>query len=101
MVFRGNMIFFILLGLVDTIIGALMLATHLGVLHEWRIAIMSFTYLLGKSLVMRGSLLNYIDILAGIYFILIMLGVRTILVYAFALVLAYKLMASLIMRGMG
>jgi hypothetical protein len=95
------MIFFILLGFVDTIIAALMLATHWGLLHEWRIAIMSFVYLLGKSIVMRGSFLNFLDIMAGIYFILIMLGVRTIFVYAFALVLAYKLMASLIMRGMG
>jgi len=93
------MIFFLILGFIDTLIGALMLATHFGFLHEWRIAIMSFIYLTGKGFILRGSFLSLLDILAGIYFILIMLGVRTILVYAFALVLAYKLVASLIMRG--
>ncbi|MBN2052358.1 hypothetical protein JW756_02545 [Candidatus Woesearchaeota archaeon] len=95
------MFMFIFLGLVDTIIGALMIATHLGLLHEWRLATMSAVYLVGKGVIFRGSFLSLMDVFAGIYFILIMLGVRTILVYAFALVLAYKLITSLIMRGLG
>jgi len=95
------MIMFIFLGLVDTIIGALMIATHLGVLHEWRLATMSAIYLIGKGVIFRSSFLSLLDIFAGIYFILIMMGVRTFLVYAFALVLAYKLVTSLIMRGLG
>jgi len=93
------MIMFILLGLLDTIVAALMIATHLGILHEWRIAIMSAAYLIGKGVIMRGSFLSILDIIIGIYFILILLGVRTILVYAFALVLVYKFVTSLIMRG--
>jgi hypothetical protein len=76
-----------------------MLATHFGLLYEWRITFLSVAYLIGKGLVFRESFLSLLDILAGIYFILIMLGVRTFLVYAFALVLAYKLVTSLIMRG--
>ena len=63
---------FILLGFVDVVVGALMLATHLGFLHEWRLAIMGSIYLIAKSLVLRGSFLSVLDILAGIYFILIM-----------------------------
>lgn len=93
------MVLFILLGFVDVIVGALMLATHLNFLHEWRLAIMGSIYLIAKSLVLRGSLLSVLDILAGIYFILIMLGVRTFLVYVFLIILIYKFAISLIMRG--
>jgi hypothetical protein len=95
------MFMFIFLGLVDVVVGGLMLATHWELLHLWRVAIMGAAYLIGKGLVFRGSVLSYLDILAGVYFILIMLGVKTILVYVFALIFAYKFMTSLIMRGMG
>jgi len=93
------MIMFILLGLLDTIIGSLMLMTHLGILNEWRIAIVGAAYLIGKGIIFRGSFLSVLDILAGIYFILVMLGIRTFLVYVFFLVLIYKFVASLLMRG--
>jgi len=93
------MVFFILLGFLDVLVAALMLATHLGAMHEWRIAIMGAAYLIGKGVIMRGSFLSILDIIIGIYFILIMLGVRTFLVYIFALVLVYKFVTSLIMRG--
>ena len=93
------MIMFIVLGLLDTIVAALMIATHLNILNEWRIAIMAAVYLVGKGIMMSGSFLSVLDIIIGIYFILIMLGVRTLLVYAFALILVYKFVTSLIMRG--
>ena len=92
---------FLILGFVDLIVGVLMLATHLGLFHEWRIAIAGAAYLIAKGIILPRSILSILDILAGIYFILIMIGVRTFLVYAFALVLAYKFITSLIMRGMG
>jgi hypothetical protein len=60
---------------------------------------MAAVYLAGKGIIMSGSFLSILDKIIGIYFILIMLGVRTILVYAFALVLMYKFITSLIMRG--
>jgi predicted membrane protein len=93
------MIMFLILGFIDVIVGALMITTHLGLLHEWRIAIMGAAYLIGKGAVLHGSFLSILDIIAGIYFILIMLGVRTVLVYVFALVFVYKFITSLIMRG--
>ncbi len=93
------MVMFILLGFIDVLIAALMITTHLGLLHEWRLTIMIAAYLIGKGIIFRGDFFSVLDILASIYFILIMLGVRTILVYAFALVLAYKFITSLIMRG--
>jgi len=93
------MVVFILLGFLDVIVAGLMIATHLGFLHEWRAVIISAVYLIGKSIFLRGSFLNLLDILAAIYFVLIMLGVRTFLVYLFALYMAYKLVTSLMMRG--
>ena len=93
------MVMFLLLGFVDIVVGALMLATHLGFLHEWRFAVMASVYLIGKGIVLRGSFLSVLDILAGIYFILIMLGVRTFLVYVFLIIMIYKFVTSLIMRG--
>ncbi|MBN2459920.1 hypothetical protein JXB28_06570 [Candidatus Woesearchaeota archaeon] len=95
------MVFFLFLGLLDSLVAALMLATHFGLLQEWRIAFMGAAYLIGKAILLRGSFLSYLDIAAGIYFILIMLGVHTFLVYVFALLLCYKFITSLLMRGWG
>ena len=95
------MVMFLLLGFVDVVVGALMLATHLGFLYEWRLAVIAVAYLVGKSIILRGSFLSIIDILAAIYFILIMLGVRTFLVYVFLIIMIYKFVTSLIMRGQG
>ncbi|MBW2990302.1 hypothetical protein KY348_01210 [Candidatus Woesearchaeota archaeon] len=93
------MIMFLLLGFVDVIVGALMLSTHLGFLNEWKLAVIGAAYLIGKGLVFRKSFLSILDILAGIYFILIMLGVRTFMVYVFLIIMIYKLVVSLMMRG--
>jgi len=97
--FLLSMVMFILLGFIDVIVGALMLATHLGLLHEWRIAFMGAIYLIAKAIALRKSFLSVLDILAGIYFILMMLGVRTFLVYVFLLIMIYKFVVSLMMRG--
>ncbi|KYK24487.1 hypothetical protein AYK26_06610 [Euryarchaeota archaeon SM23-78] len=94
-----KMVLFLLLGFIDVVFGTLMLVTHLGLLTEWRIAIIGAAYLIGKGLMLRGSFLSILDVLAGIYFILIMLGVRTFLVYIFVIILIYKFVTSLIMRG--
>jgi len=93
------MVMFLLLGFIDVVVGALMLSTHLGLLHDWRLTIISATYLIGKGIVLRGSFLSILDILIGIYFILVMLGVRTFLVYVFIIILIYKFVISLMMRG--
>jgi hypothetical protein len=95
------MVFFLFLGLLDALVAALMLATHFGLLQEWRIVFMGAAYLIGKGFLLRGSFLSVMDILAGIYFILIMLGVKTFLVYVFAIFLCYKFITSLLMRGWG
>ena len=93
------MMMFLVLGFIDVIVGALMLTTHLGFLNEWKLAVIGAGYLIGKGLVFRKSFLSIIDILAGVYFILIMLGVRTFLVYVFLIIMIYKFVTSLMMRG--
>jgi len=95
------MVMFLLLGFIDVVIGALMLATHLGFLHDWKLTIMGVAYLVGKGVLLRGSFLSILDILAGIYFILILLEVRTFLVYVFLIIMVYKFVTSLMMRGWG
>jgi hypothetical protein len=94
------MVFFILLGLMDVVFAGMMLGTHLGWLHlSWRFAAMGAAYWIGKGVFLRGSFLSILDIAAGIYFILVMLGVRTWLVYVFLIIMIYKFVTSLILRG--
>ena len=95
------MVLFILLGFADVFVAVLMVLTHLGILNEWRLAILGAAYLIGKGVVLRGSFLSILDILAGVYFILIMLGLRTFIVYIFLGIMVYKFLVSLIMRGQG
>ncbi len=87
------------MGLLDLLFAGLMLATHFGWLHSWRFAFMGAAYLIGKGILFRGSFLSVLDVAAGIYFILIMLGVHTSLVYFFLAIMIYKFVVSLIFRG--
>jgi len=93
------MVFMILLGFLDLLFAGLMLATHFGWMHSWRFVLMGAAYFIGKGFLFRGSFLSVLDVAAGIYFILIMLGVRTSLVYFFLGIMIYKFVVSLIMRG--
>jgi hypothetical protein len=93
------MVFFIILGFIDLLMAGLMLATHLGALHSWRFALMGMAYWIGKSILLRGSFLSVLDFAAGVYFLLVMLGVHTSLVYFFLGVMIYKFITSLILRG--
>jgi len=91
-------VFFVLLGFMDVFVSVLMVLTHLGLLHRWRFAFMGAAYLIGKGFLFKGSFLSIIDIIAGVYFILIMFGVKTFMVYVFLAIMVYKFIASLVMR---
>jgi hypothetical protein len=93
------MVFFIFLGLMDVLFAVLMLLTHFGLMHSWRMALAGAIFWIGKSIIFRGSFLSVLDFLAGIYFILVMLGVHTALVYLFLGIMIYKLIMSLVLRG--
>jgi hypothetical protein len=60
---------------------------------------MGSVYLIGKGFLMRGSFLSVLDVIAGLYLIFIMFGLKTSLVWLFAGILFYKFAISLIMRG--
>jgi len=93
------MVFFLLMSFMDVVIAVIMIATHLDFLHQWRLAIMGSAYLIGKGILFKGNLLSFLDVLAGIYFLLLMFGLKTFLVYIFAGVMIYKFVVSLVMRG--
>jgi len=95
------MMLFIILGFFDVLAAAFMIAMHLDFLNEWKLALIFAFYLIIKAIIFRKSFLSILDILAGIYFLLIMAGVRTFLVYIFALIMIYKFVVSLMMRGPG
>ena len=95
------MVMFILLGLIDVLSAAVMLSLHFGIIDPGRWVIASAVYLIGKALALRGSFLSIIDVAAGVYILLMLLGLRTFLVYVFALIMLYKFVTSLLMRGMG
>jgi hypothetical protein len=93
------MVFFIFLGLVDVTFALLMLLTHFGVLDSWRIVIAGAGFWMGKAVLFRSSFLSVVDFVAGVYFILVMLGVHTGLVYLFLAIMLYKFFVSLALRG--
>jgi hypothetical protein len=93
------MVFFILLGLMDFIFSVLMLLTHFGVLHSWRMALVGAFFWMGKSIMFRGSFLSVLDFLAGLYFIFVMLGLKTSLVFLFLGIMTYKMVVSIVLRG--
>jgi hypothetical protein len=93
------MVIFIFLGALDFVFAVLMLLTHFGVLHSWRMAFVAAVFWMGKSIIFRGSFLSVLDFLSGIYFLLVMLGVQTALIYLFLGLMLYKFIISLALRG--
>jgi hypothetical protein len=90
---------FLLLGLIDFLLAVLMLLAHLEIFSAWRIAIAALIFWTAKGIIYRGSFLSVIDLLAGVYFILVMLGVRSVIVYLFLAFMIYKFSLSLMFRG--
>ena len=68
----------------DVVIAIVMILSHFELIHEWRLAFAGAAYLIGKGIVFRGNLLSILDLLSGVYFLLIMVGVRSFLVYIVA-----------------
>ncbi|MBN1792160.1 hypothetical protein JW826_00535 [Candidatus Woesearchaeota archaeon] len=93
------MVFLLFLVAADVTFAILMLLTHLGVLHSWRAALGGAFFWMGKGILFRGSFLSVLDFIAGLYFILVMFGVHSSLVYVFLAIMLYKFTISLILRG--
>jgi hypothetical protein len=89
----------LVLGGIDLFFAIMMLLAHYEVLASWRIAVAALIYWSVKGIILRGSILSFIDVLAGVYFVMIMLGVQTPIVYLFLGMMLYKMIVSLILRG--
>ncbi|MBN2142182.1 hypothetical protein JW711_02530 [Candidatus Woesearchaeota archaeon] len=93
------MAFFLFLSFIDLLIGVMMLLAHFDVGVSWRLAIGGSFFLIGKSILFRGSFLSVLDFIAGIYLLLVMIGLKTPLVFLFFGLMIYKFIVSLLMRG--
>jgi hypothetical protein len=90
---------FVLLGILDFTFGMAMILTHAGIIHSWRIGIVAAAFWIIKGILFRGSFLSVVDILAGIYFLLVLIGLHTPLAYLFLGMMTYKMIISLVLRG--
>jgi hypothetical protein len=88
----------VFLGFMDFLILALILAMNFDYHPSVRMVSLAMLYLIGKSIIFRGSIFNWIDALIAI-FILFMyfgMGLHGILVWLIIIYLAYKLVAILL-----
>jgi hypothetical protein len=84
----------ILFGILDLLASIMLVLTHLNIL-SWQKSIGFAMYLFIKSYMFKGDLMSLVDFLIGVYFIMMILGFRSILVYLFALFLFQKAFFSL------
>ena len=89
----------LLLGILDLVFALLMLLMHFDILTQWRIAFFGAVYWIGKGVIFRGSFLSVLDVIAGLYFLLVLSGVQTPLVFLFLGIMLYKFAVSFMMRG--
>ena len=84
-----------LLGLFDVLTGIFMLLLHYDA-TGWRAVFGFAMYMILKGIAFRFEFLSIIDLLMGIYIILMFFGVKTFLVYVFFAYIMYKAVISLI-----
>jgi hypothetical protein len=93
------MVLMLFLGILDVLFAGCMVLTQMGVLHSWRLALMGAFFWVAKGAIFRGSFLSVVDVVAGIYFIFVMLGVSSPITYLFLGIMVYKFVVSLVLRG--
>lgn len=86
-----------LFGLFDLLSGVLLLLAHFseGFNTISRMSIGFIMYLFIKAYMFKGDFASFIDFLTGIYFVMILFGIKTFLTYIFALYLFQKAYFSL------
>jgi len=90
---------FLILGFLDLFFAVMMLLMHFDIFSSWRVALIGAVFWIGKGILFRGSFLSALDFLAGIYLVLVFLGLSTPIVYLFLGVMVYKFTVSLVLRG--
>ncbi|MBR9675920.1 hypothetical protein GOV05_02835 [Candidatus Woesearchaeota archaeon] len=81
-------------GLLDLLAATSMLLIHFNVI-SWHLGFGLATYLIIKSLVFRGDFASLLDLLSGVYFIMVLFGIKTLMVYVVLIYLVQKSFLSL------
>ena len=92
------MILWLLFTVMDFAVATMILLTHTGVLDSWRLLLSAAAYLIGKGIMFQGSLLSLLDIVCGLYLLIMLFGVRTFFDYAIFAYLLYKVLMYFILR---
>ncbi len=89
----------LLLGFMDALILGLLIAMKYDYHPTFRIVSLAMLYMIGKAVVFRGSMMNWIDVFVA-FFILAMyfgFGLHSILSVIIIVYLSYKLAASILL----
>ena len=82
-----------LFNLLDLIVAINLIAAHFGAFQI--IALFSMIYLIGKGIIFIKDPFSILDIIIGLYFIILLLGIKTFLTWIFFAYLIYKIVVSI------
>ncbi|MBT3405686.1 hypothetical protein HN419_00805 [Candidatus Woesearchaeota archaeon] len=83
------------MGLFDLLAAALILMAHYGI-FTWRPLFAAAAWLFLKAYIYKGDFASIIDFFCGIYIIMLMFGLHSILTFIFAVYLIQKALVSMI-----
>lgn len=86
----------IILTILDLIILIVILGLHFNFIHSFIITVLAVLYLIFKGIIFIGDLFSLLDILVGIYLVLMYLGVQTFITYIIIIYFIYKIVFSFI-----
>lgn len=83
------------LTILDFFVLAFLLLLNFEMFSSWKLAVVAMIYLVGKGLLFFGDLFSFMDMAAGIYVVVLMLGLNIFLTYIFAAYFGYKVLLGL------
>ena len=84
--------------ILDFLVLLIVLFAQLGIHDHWRLLIGGAVYLILKGLVFRGSALSTIDLVFGVYMLIMLLGARWFISWLLIIWLAYKIIVTVFGR---
>ncbi|MAE13531.1 hypothetical protein CMO92_03120 [Candidatus Woesearchaeota archaeon] len=82
----------------DLFVLVTMVGTHLGLLDSWRALLGGAAYLLGKGWFYRGDFMSMIDMVLGIYLIMMLFGAAWTLTWIAVAWFLYKFIVAFVLR---
>ena len=80
--------------ILDAIVLVIVLLAQLGVWDHWRFILGGAGYLILKGLAFRGELLSTVDLVFGVYMLIMLLGARWFITWLLVAWLIYKIFFS-------